>query len=252
MARIEKKNDLQAVMPVPKGHASSLYYKSKLNCINLTICDSDLENVDCYFWDETQAKRGSIEIGSCVLQYLNSLQKIENITNIDVIIHSDNCCGQQKNEYILSAYAYAVNKLSKITSITHKFLICGHTQNEGDNVHGVIEKQVKRHLKSSPIYIPQQYSTLIRASKKNGPPYIVHELSYEDFFHLKTRQEDWGNNFTVDTDNNQVRWHDIKVLRVDKGHSHSFFYKVSFEDEVYKHVNVRNVRKRSAAKFYLI
>ncbi|KAG5874581.1 hypothetical protein JTB14_014626 [Gonioctena quinquepunctata] len=87
MARIEKKNDkddinkphvivydLQAVMPVPKGHAFSFYYKSKLNCINLTICDLDLKNVDCYFWDATQAKRGSIEIGSCVLQYLNSLQ----------------------------------------------------------------------------------------------------------------------------------------------------------------------------------
>ncbi|KAG5874596.1 hypothetical protein JTB14_032993 [Gonioctena quinquepunctata] len=136
MARIEKKNDkddinkphiivydLQAVMPVPKGHASSFYYKSNVNCINLTICDLDLKNVDCYFWDETQAKRGSIEIGSCVLQYLNSLEEIENITNIDVIIYSDNCCGRQKNKYILSAYAYAVNKLSKINSITHKFLI---------------------------------------------------------------------------------------------------------------------------------
>ncbi|KAG5871253.1 hypothetical protein JTB14_003398 [Gonioctena quinquepunctata] len=48
MARIENKNDkddinkphiivydLQAVMPVPKGHASSFYYKSNLNCINM-------------------------------------------------------------------------------------------------------------------------------------------------------------------------------------------------------------------------
>ncbi|KAG5889349.1 hypothetical protein JTB14_033443 [Gonioctena quinquepunctata] len=99
MARIEKKNDkddinkphvivydLQAVMPVPKGHASSFYHKSKLNCINLTICDLDLKNLDCYFWDETQAKRGSIGIRSCVLQHLNSLQEIENITNIDILI----------------------------------------------------------------------------------------------------------------------------------------------------------------------
>ncbi|KAG5879687.1 hypothetical protein JTB14_006472 [Gonioctena quinquepunctata] len=175
MARIEKKidkddinkphvivYDLQAVMPVLKGHASSFYYKSKLNCINITICDSDLKNVDCYFWDETQAKHGSIEIGSCVLQYLNSLQEIENITNNDVIIYSDNCCGQQKNKYILSAYAYAMNKPSKINSITHKFLMVTTTK-WGDNVHSVIEKQVKMHLKSSPIYTPQQYSTLIRA-----------------------------------------------------------------------------------------
>lgn len=30
--------DLQAVMPVPVGESSSFYYKSKLNCLNFTVC----------------------------------------------------------------------------------------------------------------------------------------------------------------------------------------------------------------------
>jgi hypothetical protein len=52
--------------------------------------------------------------------------------------------------------------------ITHKFLITGHTQNEGDNVHSIIEKAVKRHLKGGAIceYVPAQYVSIIRGAKK--------------------------------------------------------------------------------------
>ena len=31
-----------------------------------------------------------------------------------------------------------------VKSITHKFLIKGHTQNEGDSAHSLIERQIKR------------------------------------------------------------------------------------------------------------
>lgn len=46
----------------------------------------------------------------------------------------------------MGMYLYAVQKF-KIKSTTHKFLITGYTQNEGDNVHSVIEKAIKRALK---------------------------------------------------------------------------------------------------------
>jgi hypothetical protein len=34
-----------------------------------------------------------------------------------------------------------------IPLITHKFLLCGHTQNEGDAMHACIEKEKKNVLK---------------------------------------------------------------------------------------------------------
>jgi len=101
---------------------------------------------------------------------------------IDVVFYSDNCCGQQKNQFMISLYQYAIKKLGFINSITHTFLIKGHTQNEGDSVHSVIEKTVSRTLKGGPIYTPDQYITLIRTSKKTGQPYQVIELTHEDFF----------------------------------------------------------------------
>lgn len=133
----------------------------------------------------------------------------------------------------------------RVKSITHKFLIRGHSQNEGDNVHSVIEKQVKRHIKSGPIYTPQQYITLIRTAKKSGPPYKVHEMTHDRFYDLKVLQEDWGTNFNMEEDNNQVKWHDIKILKVEKESPMVFFYKTSFAQTEFKKcwVNKRKTRR---------
>lgn len=56
--------------------------------------------------------------------------------------------------------------------------------------HSKIEKQITKYLKSGPIYVPDEYATLIRTAKRNGPPYQLHELTYKDFYDLKTLQEE--------------------------------------------------------------
>lgn len=236
--------DLQAVMQLPKGQVSLFFYKSRINCFNFTISDLYAKNVDCFFWDETEGKRGAIEIGSCVLAFIESQLNNHPSGDLDLIFYSDNCCGQQKNKYLLSAYAYAVSNM-RVKSITHKYLIRGHSQNEGDNVHSVIEKQVKRHIKSGPIYTPQQYITLIRAAKKSGPAYKVHEMTHDRFYDLKSLQEAWGTNFNKDEDNNQIKWHDIKIIKVKKDSPMMFFYKTSFADTEFKTclVNKRRTRR---------
>lgn len=234
--------DLQAVMPIPKGQISVFFYKSRINCFNFTVSDLHVKNVDCFFWDETEGKRGAVEIGSCILYYINKKTEVYPDKEFNFIFYSDNCCGQQKNKYVLAAYAYAVQNLN-IKSITHKFLIRGHSQNEGDNVHSVIEKQVKRFLKASPIYVPQQYVTLIQTAKKTGPPYTVNEMTHDKFYDLKSLQEEWGNNFNLNDDKDQVKWHDIKVLRVEKENPFCFFYKNSYEDEYFQKVCVRSTRR---------
>ena len=140
---------------------------------------------------------------------------------------------------MLDAYSYAVEHLN-INSITHKFLIHGHSQNEGDNVHSVIEKNVRKHIRSGPIYVPDKYSTLIRTAKKTGMPYSVHELSYDDFYDLKTLPAQLGKNFNINTEKSKFHWHDIKMLRVDKQSPRKFFFKTSYEDQTYKTVNMKN------------
>lgn len=241
--------DLEAVLQCPKGDISSFYYKSKLNCYNLTITelankDTKLGyvNVHCYFWSECDAKRGAIEIGSCLWNYLKALSEQDDEEK-EIIFYSDNCTGQNKNKYITCLYLFAIQNLN-IKSITHKFLIRGHTQNEADSVHSLIEKEVKRNLKSGPIYTPDQYITLIKNAKKSKPFLNVHELNFEAFFDMKALQEDWGYNFSTNTDGQHVNWNDIKILKMEKVNSTAFWYKTSYKEESFKEEDTRNKRKK--------
>lgn len=243
--------DLQAVLQCPRGDTSAFYYKSKLNNYNFTLTElsqkepgiknRSYDQVHCYFWNETDAKRGANEIGSCLFQYLQQISE-NNDGGCDVVFYSDNCCGQNKNKFIVSLYLYAVANLN-INSIIHKFLIKGHTQNEADNIHSLIEKEIKRNLRSGPIYSPHQYVTLIKNAKKTPPPFLVHELTYESFFDLKHLQEEWGNNFTRDDTGKSINWNDIKVMRFKKEKPLIFSFKTSYKQEQYIDAVVRNKKK---------
>lgn len=113
--------------------------------------------------------------------YVDVISCAASKSNLEVVIYSDNCGGQQNNKYMISMYMFAVTTLP-IKPITHKFLIKGHTQNEGDNAHSVIEKETKKVLKSGPIYVPSQYFTTIRTAKKSGEPFEVTECVMKIFW----------------------------------------------------------------------
>nr|CAI5821986.1 unnamed protein product [Callosobruchus analis] len=233
--------DLQATLPCPKGDTSNFYYISKLNVYNFTIFNLKTKDVECYVWHEGHAHRGADEIGTCVLKYLeliNSSSELQG-SEIDVVFYSDNCGGQQKNRFVLSAYLYAISHFKYIRSITHKYLITGHSQNEGDSAHSVIERQITRHLKSA-IYTPEQYYTLIRTAKKTGKPYKVKEMCYSDVFDLKNLVSQMEyNNFSKNTDDDAFKLSGLKICMVSKDNLHTVFYKTSYTEEEYKQIIVR-------------
>lgn len=254
--------DLQAVLQCPRGETSAFYYKSKLNSYNLTLVELDkiddnpkkhqaYKDVHCFYWNETEGKRGAIEIGTCILKYFDMLfSNNDNLseTGLDITFYSDNCCGQNKNKFITSLYLYAVNRYN-IKSLTHKFLIKGHSQNEGDNVHSLIEKEIKKNLKSGPIYTPHQYVTIIKNARKSKPPFNVHELSHDSFFDIKKLQEDIGCNFKEDVQGNVLCWNKTKCLKFVKDKPYSFFYKTSYSQtpDEYIEVIVRSQKRRMKA-----
>lgn len=64
-------------------------------------------------------------------------------------------------------------------------------------------------------------------------------MKHSEFYDVKALQESWGTNFNVDEEKNQIKWHDIRVLRVEKEHPEIFFYKTSFSEETYRKACVR-------------
>lgn len=225
--------DLQAVLQAPCGDISVLYYKRKLNCYNFTVYNTTNKHGLCYFWNESVAKRGVNEIGSCVLMYIR-----EYCVGKNVVFYSDNCCGQNKNKGMASLYLHAVQNFNILT-IEHKFLIVGHTQNEGDSMHSVIEQQKKRMLRSGPIYTPTQWTPILRLAKKGGKPYDVKEISTSDVMDLKLLSRDMGPNFTINTNDEKVKWNDIKVMRFEDTSPNIIFYKTDYSETEFKQINTK-------------
>lgn len=171
---------------------------------------------------------------------LNFLQNYFNGTTespSNVIFYSDNCAGQNKNKFITSLYIYAVLTMN-IQSIRHKFLIVGHTQNESDCMHSVIEKQKKKVLRSGPIYIPAQWVTLIKTAKQHGKAYDVKELSTEDFYDFKKFSENIGKNFNKDINGQQIYWNDIKEIVIDKSDPFAVKVRTSYVNTDYQTIKV--------------
>ncbi|VEN35333.1 unnamed protein product [Callosobruchus maculatus] len=225
--------DLQAVLPSPSGDVSSFYYKSRLATYNFTMYDIVRKQGYCYVWSEHRAKLGANEIGTCFLNFLRM-----NADGKSIVFFSDNCAGQNKNKFIAAMYLFAVSNLN-IPSITHKFLVTGHTQNEGDSMHSCIEREKKRVLKSGPIYVPSQWIPVIRLAKKKGNPYIIQEMDTSDIYNLKKLSEDMGKNFNESNQHEKVLWSNIKILNFRKDEPYFIYYKYNYDDAEYKFIDIR-------------
>lgn len=232
-------------MTVPNGKTSIFYYASKLNYLNFTIAELGVDHTERYFWDESETQRGANEIGTCVLRFLQKKSESAE-SNLDVVFYSDNCCDQQKNQFMICMYIYAVRNL-KLKSITHKFLIRGHTQNEGDAVHSTIEKEIKKALRSGPIYIPAQYVIAIRNAKKRGKPFTVNKMCHADFVDIKNLA---CTKLTKSVEGDTIKLTDIKVIRIEKDDLNTIklLYKTSYFDD-YKEIALhRNFTRLSSEK----
>lgn len=228
--------DLQAVIPLPCGEISTFFYKSKLNCINFTVYNITDKSGYCYLWHEALAKRGANEIATCIYKFLKN-----DCRGKDVIFFSDNCVGQHKNKFVLCMYLYCLKTLD-INSITHKYLISGHTQNEGDQMHSCIERQKARALRSGPIFIPSQVAMIAKLAKKTGSPYKVYEMTTDEFYDWKKICDEMGVNFSLQEHDNN--WNDVKVFRMEKDVENSVFYKTSYTETEYKVMNIRKNPRR--------
>lgn len=141
--------DLQKVLTTPQEDVGSFYYKRKFATYNFNVYDVGKRQAYCYRWCESDGKRGSNEIGSCLLRFIYSVWE----------------------------YATFIHKVN----IRHTFLEKGHTQNEGDSVHATIECAKKGII----IYVPMQWVTLVQSAKVTKEPYLVIQISNNEFLDFK-------------------------------------------------------------------
>ena len=163
--------DLQSVLQIPSCQASLTYYMRKLCVYNLNVYEQrNPSNAHCYTWQETEGKRGAIEIGTCIYEYLKSLPN----TIKEVSLWSDTCSGQNRNQYIATMFLFALKSLPHLSKITHNDLESGHSSMEVDSMHSSIESEKKNCMVFSMI----DWVSIFRNARR-GRPYIVKQFKHK-------------------------------------------------------------------------
>lgn len=226
--------DFQRILNAPHGQLSILYYKRKLSVFNFTVFDTTNKEAHCYMWHEAEARRGANEVSSCLSQFI---EKMHERGVDDFRFWSDNCAGQNRNRIVFAFYMYIAHKLN--VSIKHTFLEKGHTQQEGDSVHALIE----RSSKSKMIYTPLEWFSLVRWAKQDGKPYNVIEMKHTDFFDYK--QLLTGRNWAKNINGAIVKWNKIKEVRISSQDPFKIEYRYDLADSNFMTIAITtNTRRR--------
>lgn len=212
--------DFEKVFNCPHGNVNLFYYKLKLSCFNFTIFDVVKKKGICYIWDETVAKMEANEISSCLLNFIDDYVK-EGATEFR--FWSDNCAGQNINRFFFSFYMYAAKKYN--VSIHHRFLEKGHTQNEGDSIHALIE----RSIKAKTIYSPDEWRLQVHRAKVEGDPYFVKNMTQEQFYDFKTHVND--ELLSKNVNKGKMTWDKVREVFVNNLEPNKLYYKYDLEQE---------------------
>ena len=81
------------------------------------------------------------------------------------------------------------------------FLQKGHTENENDSVHSVIERATKHAV----IYSPEQWYSAVRTARKSKTPHHVEELTHAQLIDYKKMSKS-VKNLNTDDEGNKVKW----------------------------------------------
>ena len=216
--------DLQQVLVTPRSMSSQLYYRRKLATYNLTVYELATKQGHCFMWHEGVAKRGANNIASCLWKYINDKVACQ---CKEFVFFSDNCAGQNKNQVIAALYLHAIRSLP-IDRITHIYMQAGHTQNEGDSMHAVIE----RSARFSNIFSPMQWYTLASTAKKTGNRYKVTEMDGQ-MMNFKSLAPEYCRLLKQEVTRKNPEWQRMKVIMVEKQSPHVLFVKYRPDEAVY-------------------
>ena len=150
--------------------------------------------------------------------------------------YSDNCGGQNKNTSFVSLLWYALQKFN-FTSVEHKFLEKGHTQNENDSIHAAIEN-ASRNIS---VYTTPQWAAIVSAARPQKP-YIVKEMDINDFYNFKEVSKQLKN-LDLDVNREKVYWSMIRTMKITAQNPNILQFQYEYEGPIYEINLVQRLRR---------
>lgn len=233
--------DLQKVLNTPHGNNMLLFYSRKYAVFNLCFYESITRNGFCFIWGETEAKRGANEIATIIQKYIQNVDSRGTITSL--ILYSDSCPGQNKNKIVLAAIHNALLKSTNLHTIQMNYLFPGHTEMSVDSIHSTIEQSVRNIT----VWAPSQWATICELARKEPTPYIVENLTHEDFLDF----DDINMSDKYFKGNLVGKISKIRTATFKKSHPNQMKVKYSMKDEALEEIIQMIARPRAINRRYI-
>ena len=169
-------------------------------------------------WQETEAKRGSCEVASAVLEFLKTSCDLKKYDTIHTF--SDSCGGQNRNKNVISMFMY-VCETTNIQEWTHTFLESGHSYLPNDTDFGKIEKSKAKQTKI------ENFNGWVDLIKLHGFNVIEMGGKVKDINEIQKNLTFRNTNF----DNDKFSWLKIRSLKVTKTNPGVMYYKCKHDPD---------------------
>src|SRR5690606_16707062 len=132
-----------------------------------------------YTYHEGHARRTPDEVCSLLLNFLRA-----NITERteELVLFSDGCPGQNRNNTIVRFLMSLFIEFSSVQIVSHYVAIRGHSFLPCDQDFGVIKGRIKQHDR---VYEPKEYLDIMKSARREQPFDIV-EVASTDVLDFKT------------------------------------------------------------------
>ncbi|KAJ8896344.1 hypothetical protein PR048_001688 [Dryococelus australis] len=150
------------------------FYSHQLWRIVFGVHDLGSDSVTMFTYHEGD---GNNEVTSMLLTYINNNN--EPLDNLVLI--SDSCCGQNKNQTMVHVLFTLVRCFHVFKTIAYLFSVRGHSYLPIDQGFSLIDKK-KRHIES--VELPEEWDNIIQEARKKPSPFSVINMHYpRDTYH---------------------------------------------------------------------
>ena len=171
-------------------------------------------------WNESEAKRGSSEIASCLLHYVRNYIS-EDVNKL--VVFSDNCGGQNKNVNLLLFYLRLIHQ-ERLNFIKHYYMTPGHSFLPCDRDFGNFEL----FLKGKKVYSTPHYMELMVKCRSQNPFNVI-KMDKSLFFYF-----DWLQRFATKRGFSGAGFKETRLLTVNSDYKMGFKIHPNFglEEEI--------------------
>lgn len=117
---------------------------------------------------------------------------------------------------------------------------------ECDSIHSTIE----RAKKSTSIYVPSNWNTVISMARRNNP-YLVIPMKYDDVIHFKTFASISCPNLKMCSLGEKINWMKIRWIQVRKQSPKAIFVNYTFDDDEFRQINVQQTQTRNKRRKFV-